>query len=69
MMMGYSTDLHELFRSAAGYVDKILKGARPGDMPIQQPTRFDLIINKKTAKAIGVQFPYDILIQATRVIE
>jgi putative ABC transport system substrate-binding protein len=68
-MMGYGTNSVALFRGAAGYVDRILKGSRPGDLPIQQPTRFDLILNKKTAKAIGVEFPYDILIQATRVIE
>jgi putative ABC transport system substrate-binding protein len=68
-MMGYGTSYDTFFRSAADYVDKILKGARPGDMPIQQPTKFDLILNNKTAQAIGVEFPYDILIQATQVIE
>ena len=62
-------DRTNLYRRAATFVHKILKGAKPADMPIEQPTKFDLIINLKTAKAIGIRVPPSILLQATKVIE
>ena len=68
-LIAYSPDPAELFKRTAAYVDKILKGAKPGELPVEQPTHFELVINLKTAKEIGLKVPQAILIQATRVIE
>lgn len=68
-LMSYGTNLGEQFRRAATYVDKIIKGARPADLPVQQPTTFELVLNMKTAKALGLTIPPEIMVQATRVIE
>jgi putative ABC transport system substrate-binding protein len=61
--------LAKYFRRAAYFVDKILKGANPADIPIEQPTSLDLVVNMKTARALGVKIPNSILLQATKVIE
>ena len=68
-LMSYGPKLRENYQRAATYVDKILKGANPGELPVEQPTTFELIVNLKTAKALGIKVPQTILIQATRVIE
>ena len=68
-MLSYGADLSDIFRHAASYVDRIPRGEKPGDLPVQFPTKFEMVVNLKTAKALGLMVPQSILLRADDVIE
>ena len=68
-MLSYSPDPQESFRRAASYIDRVLRGAKPADLPVQLPTKYTMVVNLKTAKALGLTVPQSILLRADQVIE
>jgi putative ABC transport system substrate-binding protein len=68
-LLSYGTDWADIFPRAAAYVDRILRGAKPGDLPVQFPTKFEMVVKRKTAKALGLTVPTSILVRADEVIE
>jgi putative tryptophan/tyrosine transport system substrate-binding protein len=68
-LLSYAADRADIFRGAASYVDRILRGEKPGDLPVQFPTKYEMVVNLKTAKTLGLAMPQSILLRADEVIE